>query len=250
MKIFPKMPVLLAGAALLFSTGCQKDTPTPTIPVVTGPISGYALADDENGAPIDRSGITVSVDNSTPKLSATTDASGKYAFDNVPAGTYNLTFAKPGLGTFRRLSVAHLGGPDPTFLGNTTLSQPSGTVVSGLSVTGPANNGNLVVQVTATNVNSAAVQRVAVFVSSSTTPTATTGTLLGAYAVVTSGTISTFSLRPADLRGAGFATGAQVYAVAYGAPATNPSYIDPGTGRTTYPDLNATASPILSFLAP
>lgn len=43
---------------------------------MAGPITGYAQADDENGAPLDRSGIAVTVDNSSPRLTATTDATG------------------------------------------------------------------------------------------------------------------------------------------------------------------------------
>ena len=251
MKIPAKLLSLLGGASLLLATGCQKDTPAPTTPVVTGPITGYAQADDENGAPLDRSGITVTVDNSSPKLTTTTDAAGKFAFDNVPAGTYNLTFARTGLGTFRRLSVAHLGGPDPTFLPNVSLSQVSGTVVTALTSATPAANGNLLLQTSATNANPANQLRVAVFVAPAAGVTAATGTLLGVYAVTTTAAgTQGIAVRTADLRSAGIAAGATVYAVAYGAPVTNPGYVDPATGRTTYADLNPTASPALSFMAP
>ena len=251
MKTTAKLLSLLGGAGLLLATGCQKDTISPTVPVVSGPITGYAQADDENGAPLDRSGIAVTVDNSSPKLTATTDATGKFAFDNVPAGTYNLTFTRSGLGTFRRLSVAHLGGPDPTFLPNVSLSQVSGTVVSALASATPTANGNLLLQTTATNPTPANQLRVAVFVASAAGVTAATGTLLGVYAVTTTVTgAQVISVRTADLRSAGIASGATVYAVAYGAPVTNPSYVDPTTGRTTYADLNPTASPALSFVAP
>ena len=251
MKIPAKLLSLMGGASLLLATGCQKDTPAPAIPVVTGPITGYAQADDENGAPIDRSGISVTVDNASPKLTATTDAAGKFAFDNVPAGTYNLTFARTGLGTFRRLSVAHLGGPNPTFLPNVSLSQVSGTVVTALTSATPAANGNLLLQTSATNANPANQLRVAVFVAPAAGVTAATGTLLGVYAVTTTAAgTQGIAVRTADLRSAGIAAGATVYAVAYGAPVTNPGYVDPATGRTTYANLNLTASPALSFVAP
>ena len=91
----------------------------------------------------------------------------------------------------------------------------------------------------------------AVFVASAAGLTAATGNLLGVYAVtMTSTGAQSISVRPADLRSAGIAAGSTVYAVAYGAPATNPSYVDPANGRTTYVDLNPTASPTLSFVAP
>ena len=251
MKTSAKLFGLLSGLSLLLATGCQKDTPTPTTPVVTGPLTGFVQVDDENGAALDRSGVSVSLDNTSPKLTATTDAAGKFAFDNVPAGTYNLTFARSGLGTFRRLSVAHLGGPDPTFLPNVTLAQVSGTVVSTLASAGPAANGNLMLQTTAANPNGATQLRVAVYVAATTGVTAANGTLLGVYAVNTTATgAQGIVVRTADLRSAGIAAGATAYAVAYGAPVTNPSYVDPSTGRTLYADLNGTASPTLTFVAP
>ena len=82
-------------------------------------------------------------------------------------------------------------------------------------------------------------------------PNAATGTLLGVYAVTTTATgAQGFAVRTADLRSTGIAAGTTAYAVAYGAPVTNPGYVDPATGRTTYADLNPTASPALSFVAP
>lgn len=149
------------------------------------------------------------------------------------------------------MSVAHLGGPDPTFLPNVSLSQVSGTVVTALASATPAANGSLLLQTSATNANPANQLRMAVFVAPAAGVTAATGTLLGVYAVTTTMASTQFiSVRTADLRSAGIVAGATVYAVAYGAPGTNPSYVDPATGRTTYADLNSTASPALSFVAP
>jgi len=241
--------LLLAATCAALLTGCKKDDTAPVpVPVATGSISGYVSAYDENGVAAAKSGTVVSVDNSSPQLAATTDASGKFELPAVPTGTYNLTFARPGFGTFRRIGVGHLGGPEATFLANTVLAQASGTAVTGLLATGPLPNGNFAVDVAAANPTPGAAYRVAVFVSATPGVTAGTGTLLGVF--VLNAATQTLSLTKRDLNGAGVASGSHVYAVAYGAPANNPAYVDPGTGRAVYPALNPNASPVIDFVAP
>jgi hypothetical protein len=64
------------------------------------------------------SGATVSLDG-TP-FSAVSDSNGKWILKNIPAGTYNITFAKPGYALEKGISYKFLGnGTD--FLGRAKL---------------------------------------------------------------------------------------------------------------------------------
>jgi|GEM_PF-7061225 len=75
-------------------TGCGGGGTIVPIPNQTGIISGRVTLSNENDAPLD--GATVSL-NTTPVMSATTDAQGAFQFASVPVGTYTLFVQKTGV---------------------------------------------------------------------------------------------------------------------------------------------------------
>lgn len=97
---------------------------------------GFVTLFDEFGTRLTNSAsMTVTVEGSSPAISAVTSADGKYTLPSVESGTYNLIFTRAGFGTFRRPSIQHLGGSAPTSLGNNNLWETAKTVVSSLTAT-------------------------------------------------------------------------------------------------------------------
>jgi hypothetical protein len=230
----------------------------PAVPVMTGNITGYVSVSDENGQtlPLAKGGVTVTIENSSPLLTATTNSEGRFEFQNVRVGTYNLSFARTGLGTFRRFSIGHVGGDQPTFTGTTGLSLNSATVVTSLNLGAVYSGQYASISMGVSNPTATNNFRTYIFASATSAgATATSGAMIGSPSVsygasYNTGTIST-NITKATLNNAGFASGTQVYLVAYGGPyAFFPSYVDPATGKSVYTSLNATASPIVTFIVP
>ena len=75
--------------------GCKGDT-GPAGPALSGNIIGSVMMEDSLGGPIkDQSGVSIFL---SPNVDSTTSLSdGSWQLNNVPAGIYDLTFAKHGL---------------------------------------------------------------------------------------------------------------------------------------------------------
>jgi len=248
----------LALSAALLLNGCKgKDgdpgpagstgVPGSSGQNLTGTIYGFVNSIDENGAPVGKAGVTVSLEGATAQT-ATTDANGRFEFLNMRNGTYNLTYTRAGYATFRRFAVSHVGGDQPTFLGLTTVTQVSNTTITNLTQTGPFNASGVPLSFNVSNSNSAnSTYRASFFASSTAGVTSATGTLLTTYILSAAGpTNITFSRT--TLLNAGFATGTTVYLVAYGSPVSLSNYVDPATGRFVYPSLNPNPSNVISFM--
>lgn len=98
------LPTLLVLVAL---AGCSRH-PAPTAPpdapaTQAGWLSGFVIVETSCGEPVlDRGGVIVSLEGTG--RSTTTDASGTWRFDDLPFGTYDLSFSKPGLSSFKALA--------------------------------------------------------------------------------------------------------------------------------------------------
>lgn len=109
MKFFPFLSFSSILLALSLS-GC-KDTITQ--PDLSGDMVGYVLTFDEFGAVLDNhENVVVTAKG---RFSAKTDRDGRFEFKNIPAGTYELDFDKPGFGSMKLFGIKHLGGT-PTIL--------------------------------------------------------------------------------------------------------------------------------------
>ena len=214
---------------------------------LTGTLFGFVAPVDEYGVALAKSGVTVTLDGVTPAATATTNADGRYEFAGLRNGTYNLTFSRSGLGTVRRLGVAHVGGDQPTFLGTSSISAQSTTTLGNISVN-PQNNG-AAFTVPFTNPGAqGSFVRFIFYASSSPGTTAANGTLLTIYSTSTSPLSALLS--KATFNSAGFASGTTVYVVVYGAPAVLTGFSDPLTGRFQYSGLTAVSSNQVSFIVP
>ena len=261
MKHVSKFVCVVFGAAILLS-GCKgKDgDPGPAGAIgpvgpsgqnLTGNIFGFVNPVDEYGIATAKSGVTVTLDGVTPAATATTNADGRYEFVGVRNGTYNVTFSRTGLATFRRFGIGHVGGDQPTFLATSIITATSTTSIGTVSVSNQSNNNNVTLNIPFANAGVPAgnLLRFIPFISASSGTTAANGTPLPLFSTTTS-PLPNANISRATLNNLGFASGTTVYLVLYGAPTFLPSYNDPLTGRVFYAGITAASSNQVSFVVP
>ncbi len=226
---------------------------------LSGNIVGFVNPVDEDGNPVSKSGVAVTVLNTNPQLVQTTDANGRYEFANLSSGTYNFSFSRPDIGLYKTYGFAHVGGDQPSFANLRTFSTISRTVVISATASAPMYNptfGNYVPVTVSLYSPSASnsqspYRRVVLYASTTPGVTAATGTFVREYYIYTGGGSNDFQVTRAEMNAAGFTSGTPVYGVLYGAPYYyNTSYTDIVTGRTVYPGLNMTGSQPVSFFVP
>jgi hypothetical protein len=106
------LPLIMILASFVIP-GC---TDTITQPDLEGSLVGYVYTFDEFANLLDdHSEVQVTAVGSD-HFSTRTDKNGRFEFKNLPAGTYELNFEKPGFGTLKQFGIQHLGG-QPTTLG-------------------------------------------------------------------------------------------------------------------------------------
>ena len=90
---------------------CNKDEEEKK--ETTSSISGKVALYDEGQTSVDNSDMTVTLEKTSPLLTAQTDSDGNFIIENVPFGTYNLLFDKTGYGTYKYFdaSLTETGGP-------------------------------------------------------------------------------------------------------------------------------------------
>lgn len=87
------------------------------LPELEGSLVGYVYTFDEFANLLeDHSKVVVSAFGMQRVYQTRTDASGRFELMNLPVGTYELHFEKPGFGTMKQFGIQHLGGT-PTILG-------------------------------------------------------------------------------------------------------------------------------------
>jgi hypothetical protein len=114
------MKYLILPLLSLSLLSCKKDeAPTPNQPTSTGTNTfiGYLSTFDYiNPKSNQNAGIQVSVLGSNDQVIATsiTDSTGKFQIDNLPVGTFDFQYTKPGWAKYTTLSVNNSAGPKPT----------------------------------------------------------------------------------------------------------------------------------------
>jgi hypothetical protein len=242
--IFSGRLLMVALGTLLTLHSCKKDDTTPES--MTGDITGFvAMVDDMGNRVPNAAGTVAKLEGASPEAQVTTDANGRFALTNVKAGTYNLLLERPGFGTARRLSVAHVGGSQPTFLGQVGLIQTSRTqitnfvarlmspgVVFDAALSHPANG----------------EMKVGVYASSTPTTSPAEATLVKTLFIRNTNPVGV-PLYMNDFLNAGFRPGqGQVSIFLVGMPTVLDGYIDPLTGRLVYLGLGTPSNlQILNF---
>ena len=68
-----------------------------------------------NQSIINHSGVKVALEGIHPGIEVLTDNDGHWIMRDVPAGTYNVSYSKPGFESFKQFGVRHVGGNVSTF---------------------------------------------------------------------------------------------------------------------------------------
>ena len=115
---------------LLGFLSCSDDDPEPK-----GEIVGLVKLFDDGTKALGNEDMTIRIDELG--ISATTDAEGKFTLTDIPFGTYDLIYEKPGYGSYKYIGLCHscfYSKGSTTTIEETNLGQISPTRVTDLSV--------------------------------------------------------------------------------------------------------------------
>lgn len=239
----------LMACALLTTSSCKQGDAGPvgpSGPAYTGNISGFVSIFNQYGTKqiSNQSGIQVKV-METGKT-ATTDANGKYEIDSLPTGNYTLQITDPA-GNYAPDQINQLQLIAGTVNRDVRLSAKPTFVLSALSALDTTLAGTAYIKLSGTLAAADTRARtLAIFVGSAPgTSSATANYLLNVSKTVNANaTTFTQYILPADLNGAGLASGSTAYFAVYPAGATyanSSSYEDLSNGRTVYNAIGANA---------
>jgi len=253
--------ICVVATILLFGCGKNSDHHAITVPDLIqanntrANIAGTILLYDEDGAALaDKSGVSVSIDNSTVSVKTGTD--GKFQFDSIPAGTYDISYSKDGFGTGKIMGLYHAATNHATTL---IKNSESMAVNSTLSIS------NLVVQAFDPAIQQMGVtgfhivpvfsankeKWVHLFFADNNTVSSTN--YQAEYKIKASGAANDFSnynMTTKWFESLGFKKGQTVYVIAYGDSFLSDSYTNPLTNQTIFPSLSTNASSAASLVIP
>jgi hypothetical protein len=238
----------LGFVVLLGFTSCSKDEETTPEPITKANITGSVNLYDEGTTKIDHSGMTITVEGTSPVISAITNADGNFTLIDVPFGTYTLLYEKTGYGTYKRFNVEHKDGitfiPDAPALG-----QKSTTTITNLTV-GSNSNFPVILGATTDPVGSRADTRYIryFFSTDSNISSDNYESVLETFPVNI--TPYNLNLSQASLDALGFPSGSTVYVRCYGESFWGNNYSDPNLGRDIFPNLNQNSATAVSFVMP
>ena len=243
--------------AILLATACEE-VQGPPGGITTGSAAGFVKLYDEFGFLLqEKQGVTVTVSDTEPVVSATTNASGRYQLDDLETGTYEIEFSKEGFVTYTYM-FRFVAGPVTEYLGFIDMVELSSTVVSGLEIEFDQEMGMYRVrctlqpeplpdnpiniryfigdseQVSSSNYSSTVLEHFDYLYND----------MIGS----SPGQIEYFSWDLTDLLWE-YPTGTTVYVVAHGCPENAGSYEDLN-GNMVFPGINPTGSNIVSCTIP
>ncbi|MEO6833514.1 MAG: hypothetical protein ABI169_15005 [Chitinophagaceae bacterium] len=240
---------ILVATLLFTAASCKKGDigpAGPAGPAYTGNIAGFVSLFDQYGTKQlnNQSGIQVK-EMETGKV-ATTDVNGKYEIDSLPTGNYTLQITDPS-GNFAPSQVNQLQLIEGTVNHDVRLSARPNFALSTLSAVDTIVAGTAYIRLSGSLASTDTRARtLAIFVGSAPGTTSATSTYLLNVSKTVNANAITFVqyILPADLNGAGLASGSTAYFAVYPAGATYAnasSYEDLSNGRTVYNAIGANA---------
>ncbi|WP_154857229.1 carboxypeptidase-like regulatory domain-containing protein [Cyclobacterium xiamenense] len=244
-----KFKFLLGVLIAFLVVSCGNDTDPDDGPATAADIVGSVNLYDEGTNSLDNAGMQVSVEGTSPLITATTDANGRFVLADVPFGTHTLVYEKAGYGTFKKYEVVHENtGPVTAISETPSLGQRSTTEITALAVQLQA--GEVTLQITTEPAGNTANRRyVRYFLG---TESSLEVEDYQAFSPVFVAQINPFelTLSQSDLLDAGFASGQTVYVRAYGDSFWSNTYLDPDQDRTVFPNIHPNAAEPVSFVMP
>jgi hypothetical protein len=248
-KIMKKIvPVFVALILFMASCSTEDKEIIPEIPT-KGTIEGSVNLYDEKTGPLDNSGMKVTVEGLTPKISTLTDEEGRYRLEEVPFGTYTLVFEKEGYGTYKRFNIKHAVSESSTFVLNApSLGQKSSTKITKVEATVSGEDVTLSVT-TETNSNISNPLYVRYFMSTSAT-VSSEDYMFDSETLWIAINPKEFTWSRSVLEERGFTSGQTVYVRVYGNSFWSNEYIDVDLNKKIFPNLNKNTVSAVSFVVP
>ena len=251
----PQMRIIrffLFVSIFLLAMACSKKNGNPSTPATPfdAPVSGEVILYDEATLPVDKSGMTVSVDSTFPPSSSVTGTNGRFSIPFIAFGTKTLVFEKAGYGTYKMFNISHAynNGAGTVLTTIPSLGKLSSTAITGL--TASVASGIVTVSITSNpGGNSSSPKYIRLFLNSRPSVSNTNYLkVFDAFVARINPFEKTFS--KAELNALGFSSGTTVYVRTYGDSFWSNSYDDPVIGRTIFPNLNMSTVAAASFIVP
>jgi hypothetical protein len=251
-----EMTLFLSIAAL--GSGCTDGwsftSKAPITPVsAPGRIVGYVGLRDERGGGILDTGVSVTLSNSEPVKVMTTDIHGRFQFDSITPGTYDIVYEKTGYGTYKIFGLVLPGGNTPVSAGKINLVKLATTIVDSLAVdTTSPDHIMFSAYIHPPSDDLASAGNAARFFVSMDDPNVSSSSYVfsdsdyGNVSYNADKHIVQYCLPLSQVNGY-VIKNLPLYAVAYGAPSDNSAYFDIGTGNTIWPALNIAKSNVVTF---
>jgi hypothetical protein len=229
---------IILFATLIAGSACNKKDETTDPQPTAGRISGSVNLYDEATAPLDNSGMTVTVEGSNPLITTTTNAAGRFTLEDVPFGVKTLLYEKEGYGTFRKPTINHTynNGLGTSLDTTSSLGKKSGTAV--VSTACFPDGKDLLAEVsTSPAANSSNYKYIRLFMDTKSGVSSTS------YAACTEN--YTIGINPAEIRISaaalskmGFHSGETIYIRGYGDSFWSNDYTETVSGKRVFPNLN------------
>jgi hypothetical protein len=240
----------------LFSlSACSKEN-TTTVQASAGKMIGTIQTwDDKTISTNDAGGISIVLNNLTGfSSSTTTDASGKFLFENLPYDVYDMVISKAGYGTLKVFGISHTSSSSSLFTLLPTISfgKISTTSVTSFSVAGNTFNGMPGVSFNyAFNPSPSTSNRAFIRYFLSTTPDVSNTNYQAYSSIYNFSSLSNMAgFTSNDLVGMGFTVGQTVYVRMYGDSFKSNDFMDPNTSKREFPNINNTTTTAISFVVP
>jgi len=225
---------------------CNKEEDT----VTTSSISGKVKLYDDGNSNLDNNDMTITVEGTSPLLSAKTNQNGEYSIQNIPFGSYTLQFNKIGYGTYKIFDAALTNSSGPVVIAEVAnLGQISNTaIINKFSVS----ISETTVEIKGTVNPTGTIETpkyVRLFYSTDENVSNSNYTFYSDNNEVSDVTFN-IQITKEDLNTMGFETGTTVYIKAYGESYWSNSYEDPSSSKMLFPNLNSSSSEAASFIVP
>ena len=130
-----KVEVVPGPAGPQGAAGPNGSKPANDTASVYGRVSSY---NEFTAVAAHQDSVVITLHAGTDSLQTVSDTAGNYIIHGVHAGTYDLTYARPGYGTMKVFGLSHGGGPENTHVQQIAvvqrpyLTQPRNTNVTGI----------------------------------------------------------------------------------------------------------------------
>jgi hypothetical protein len=232
---------------ILGISSCSKDEDQNPAPITKANIVGSVNLYDEGTTQVVNSNMTVKVEGTTPSISATTDANGKFTLSDVPFGTYTIIYEKSGFGTYKRFDLAHANSG--TVITNApSLGEVSTTQITDLEAN--VNGKDVILSVTTNPSGSNGNTRYVRYFLSTDSNVSNENHTYFSPGLVSQINPKEITLSNNDLTNAGFSAGQTVFVKVYGDSFWSNEYNNPDLGRNIFPNLNMSTTNSVSFIVP